>query len=286
MRTRGLVLIAAVAAALLLHAAPVEAFVSQVCIEAQIVQVSADDLFGRTPLAFQYTASRAIIDYAAVDIGVTLPWKLQLAYHDYKFLGSEDNAWTAVAAYEAPADDRDWGWGVLAPEQYWDPDGYDSLWYEGVTGYGYYNVNEQLRLGGFGHLNYAWTDVPGISNELSYGLGAFGSYKLNLSDDAWVAPTLTFMHYGAGQDGWDDSNIFSMGGKLCLTFASNLALEADAFYFIDTTNDLVDDSFLKWDIGLRYAAGDRLNIGGGIGTTENFEDFDRTTIRFDVRLAF
>ena len=176
MRTRGLVLMAVVGAVLLLHVAPGEAFVPQVQIEAQIVQVSQDDLFGRTPLAFQYTAARAVIDYAAVKVPVQLPWQFELAYHDYKFLGGDDTAWTAVGAYET-AVDTTWGWGVLVPEQYWDPDGYGCLWYEGITGYGYYNVNDQLRLGGFGHVNYAWSDVPGIDDELSYGVGAFGSSR-------------------------------------------------------------------------------------------------------------
>jgi hypothetical protein len=282
MRTRGL-LLAGVFAVALLCAAPVGAFVP-IELHTQ-VQYSADDLFGRTPLAFQYTTSRAVIDYAAVDMGTTLPWKLQVAYHDYKFGGSDDEAWTALGAYETRVNDV-WGWGVQVPEQYWDPEDYDSIWYEGVTGYGYYNVTEQLRLGGFGHVNYAWTDVPGMSDELSYGFGAFGSYKLSLGDTAWVAPAFTFMHYSPGQEGWDDSNVFWLGSKLDVGIATGLGVEADLFYAADSTNDLIDDSFWKWDVGLRYAVSDKVELAGGVGTTESFENFDRTTIRLGARVEF
>lgn len=284
MRTRGLVLIAAFAAALLLHAAPVEAYVPQVHIEAQIAEVNADDLIGRTPLAFQYTVTRAVRDYAAPRLDITLPVRGELAFNNYEFRSDGGEAWTALGAYERSV--NAWGWGVQVPEQYWTPDEFDEWLFEGVTPYAYYNVNEVARVGAFGHFNYVFSDVE-AAEELSWGLGAFGSYKFSVTDAFTFTPTAVYTHYAAGQDNWDDSDILSLGTRLKFALKTDLNLYTTFFYTADATNDAGDDSFWEWEAGVNYRASEKFKIMAGFGTTEGYEDFkDAWTFRLGARLKF
>ena len=282
MRMRGLVLVLALATVFVLGVSGAHAFVP-VQLQTQI-QYSADDVLGRTPQAFQYTVNRAIRDYAAPRLDARLPWTIKLAYNSDDYFGTDDATWTGLLAYEQPV--NQWGWGFQAPEQYTDRSGYDSLWYEGVTGYAYYDLDTYGRIGGFGHFNYAWSNVTGLEDEFSYGAGLFGSYRINFSEAAWITPTLTFTYYSPGQTNWDDSTIFSVGTRLDYAASANLGLWAKLFYNADTSNDAIDDSYLDWRIGLNYLATDRITIGGGVGTTESFEDFDRTTFEMSVRMTF
>ncbi len=282
MRTIGLVLALALIA--IPRVSGASTCTSQVLIEARILEVDAHDLFGCTPQAFPYTVNRAIRDYAAPRFDLQLPWTFKLAYNNDDYLGTDDPTWTGLLAYERPV--NQWGWGVQAPEQYTDRSGYGSLWYEGVTGYAYYDLDTYGRVGGFGHINYAFSDVDGLDNELSYGAGLFASYRYNFSDAAWLTPTVSFTYYSPGQANWDNSTIFSVGTRLDYSASANLGLWAKLFYNADTSNDALDDSYLDWGIGLNWLATDRIEVGGGIGTTESFEDFDRMTIQIGVRMTY
>ena len=55
---------------------------------------------------------------------------------------------------------------------------------------------------------------------------------------------------------------------------------------MDTTNDALDDSFLDWEVALEYTAGEGIDILGGFGTTENFENFDCTIFRIGAGISF
>ena len=282
MTMRKVLWLIAATAVLVLVAAPSQAFVQQVQIEAQIAQVNADDLLSRTPLAFQYTVNRYVRDYAAVR-GDGLPWRVDLAYNNYDFLGNDGRAWTGLLAYNRPV--NAWGWGVQVPEQYWSEDEFEDWLFEGVTPFAYYDVNG-LRVGGFGHFNYAFTDTEG-ADEFSYGLGGFGSYKLNLTDKAWLTPTFVYTHYSPGQDSWDDSDIFTLGTSIDYRLSDTLGLYGKFFYTMDTSNDLIDDSFWEWQVGAHYQAAESVEIGGSFGTTEGFASFEEAwTFRLNFGFRF
>jgi len=283
MRLRKVLWLITVTAVLVLVAAPARAFVPQVQIEAQIVQLNADNLLSRTPLAFQYTVARYVRDYAADTRDSTFPWRGELAYNNYEFLGESGHAWTALVQYRQPV--NAWGWGVQVPEQYWSTDEFEDWLFEGVVPYAYYDVND-LRIGGFGHLNYALTDFSG-GEEFSYGLGVFGSYKLSLADSWWLTPTAVYMHYSPGQDTWDDSNVLTLGARVDYGLSGTLGLYGKFFYTMDTSNDAIDDSFWEWQVGAQYQATDNIEIGGSIGTTEGYDSFDEArTYRFNVGFRF
>jgi len=269
MKERTVLSLVAVTAVLVLVAAPAQAFVQQT--QTQIALVNSDDLLSRTPLAFQYTVNRYVRDYAA-DLrgGYTLPWRVDLTYNKYEFLGQDSPTWTGLVQYKRPVDA--WGWGVQVPEQYWSEDEFEDWLFEGITPFAYYDVNG-LRVGGFGHFNYAFTDTEG-GDEFSYGLGGFGSYKLNLTDKAWLTPTFVYTHYSPGQDSWDDSNILTLGTRIDYGLSDTLGLYGKFFYTMDTSNDLIDDSFWEWEAGAHYQATESVEIGGSFGTTEGFASFE------------
>jgi len=284
MKARGLFLVAAVTAALVLHAAPSAAFVPQVQIQAQIAEVQSDDIIAWTPLAYQYTVTRAVRDYAAPRLGTDFPLRGELAYNNYEFGANSGEAWTALGAYERPV--NAWGWGVQVPEEYWTPDEFDDWLFEGVTPYAYYNVNEVARVGAFGHLNYVFSDVEG-AEELSWGIGAFGSYMFKPTEGFTITPTAVYTHYAAGQDNWDDSDIFTLGAKLKFSLTTKLDLRGSFFYTADATNDAVDDSFWEWELGVNYLATDKIKLLAGFGTIEGYDDFEEAwTIRLGGQLSF
>jgi hypothetical protein len=279
MRMRVAVVLVAVAAATLV-ASGAAAFE---LVELQ-TQLSAWDVYGATPQAYQYTVHRGIRDYAALRLGAGLPYQIELAYNDDRIGGSSDETWTGLLNYERPVDG--WGWGLQTPEQYSDRSGYGSLWYEGVSAYGYYNLDTDARVGGYVNLNYAWSDVAAIDDELSWGVGVFGSYPFKVSDAVQITPAAVFTHYAAGQTEFEDSNIFSLGGGVDFSVTHELTLQAKIFYNTDTSNDVVDDTYWDWEAGVSYKVGDTWEIRGSIGTTESFAQFDRTTFKISAGLKF
>lgn len=272
-----------VAFAAILLGAPMAAAEENLQLQLQI-ELAARDLYSATPQAYQYTAHRAIRDYAALPFLVKQPYLLELAYNDDEIGGLSDETWTAVLNYERTMDG--WSWGVQPVEQYTDRAPFGSLWYEGVNGYAYYKVDEFSRVGGYLNLNYAWSDVVGIDDELSWGLGAFASYEFNLSDAACITPAAVFSHYSAGQTGFEDSNIISVGARFDYDVSANVTLLGRLFYNTDTSNDAVDDSFVDWEAGFNYRIDESWDISGAIGTTESFSDFSRTTYKVSVGFTF
>jgi hypothetical protein len=279
MRT-AIVLVAAAAATLMATGAAAFELVE---LQTQI-QLDSWDVYGGTPQAYQYTVHRAIRDYAALRLGAGLPYQIELAYNDDKIGGSSDETWTGLLNYERPVDG--WGWGLQVPEQYADRSGYGSLWYEGVSAYGYYNLDTDARVGGYANVNYAWSDVLGIDDKVSWAVGAFGSYPLKVSDAVQITPAAVFTHYATGQDGFQDSDIFSLGGGVDYAVTPGVTLQAKLFYNTDRTNDLVDDTYWDWEIGVSYKPADTWEIRASAGTTESFSQFDRTTFRISAGFQF
>lgn len=291
MRTKGLLWSAVVAAVVLLGAAPAGAFVPEETDARQDDDFDRADLdrnwisISETPIAYQYSVLRKIREYVALRGAEGYPWQADVTYNNDRVGRKDKDTWVMTLAYERPVSDT-WGWGIQSVEQYGDVYHDKALWYEGVTGYSYYDATPAIRVGGYVNLNYAWSDLRNVDNELSYGVGAFGSYKAQVSDKVIITPAVLYQYYNARQNRFDDSSVLSVGARADFGITDKLWANGELFYNAEGTNGSVDDSFLDWQVGLSYRVTAGWDLYAWYGTTESFESFDRKSFTVGVKATF
>ncbi len=242
------------------------------------------DLISRTPLSFPHTVTRTVRDYATSDWD-GFRWRGRLVYNDFEFGYLDNNLWTAAGGYQRPM--GNWGWGFFVPEEFWDPEYGESILYEGFVPYGYYNINDRLRFGGFAEFDYPFSDCDDIvQKEFSYGFGLFASYRIPLWPTVTMTPRSVITRYTTGQEDWDDSLIFSLGTDLRFSFADKWSWDAKIYYTTDTENDTIDDSFWELGTSLNYRFTDKIGLSAGFDTIEDFESFELKRFYMDARLSF
>ena len=286
MNARSVLWIAVFAAVLVVLTGPAGAFVPQVSLNLQIAEVNAEEVFGQTPMAFQYRVADSL-RYGVTSTG-RLPWTFVLRYDDFSIGDEDGDAWTAVVGYRQSYDD--FIWGIKMVEEYWDPFGFDNVLYEGVAPYFSYR-KDALTVGGYVVGAYAFSDEPAIQEEFSYGIGGAGAYKLVVNNKLTVIPRLGFQYYDSGQEGWEES--FSITADVGLKFdlSEKWTLGATFDYTMETADDVMDANW--YGLGLKISTTFNEKVGGfaGIKTTQGFdtpggEELDDTTLTFGVRLQF
>lgn len=247
------------------------------------------EVMTQTPSSFPHTWTRMGRYYTTWDLdSAGSRWRGELTYNDIQLDSSDITYWTGGLAYQRPYDT--WGWGFVVPEQYWgDFDDDDSEWmiYEGIMPYGYYQVNRRFRIGVLGEVDYLFSDGIEFDEEFSYGFGGFGSYRIDLGSKVTIMPKAIVTYYNPGQDGRDNSIIFSLGGRLRYSLLANLNLDLYAFYTTDTENDdLLDDTYVDLGALLNFRVSDKIEFSGGYETTQEFDDYERNAFKVGLTYNF
>jgi hypothetical protein len=245
--------------------------------------VRVQNLFGKTPAAFQYTVLRAMRGIV-VQPAPGKRAQLGVSYQDFDFASLNDNLWTIRAAYEQTQ--SPWGWGLLAPLQVWDLSDLGDLLQLGLAPHAFAYVGDIVRLDGFFELDRSNSDVDGIEDATSYGVGGSASARFEVTQGVTICPVGMHEHYWTGQDGQDDSNVFSAGATAQVAAGGSFSFDLHGFFTLDTTNDELDGSY--WE----YGASVTVTVAKGWGITVGYEGiagaegFDSNTFSVDAQVDF
>ena len=294
MKARTVLSIVVFVAVVVLRAAPSMAYIAQPQVQVDFnSDYRAMEWFGESPVAYQYKVAHSM------RYGVTgssnYPWSFMLSYDDFDYAGQDGTAWTAVVGYRSPRDRYEealeaLAWGIRMIEEYWNPDEYDTVLYEGIAPYVSYKY-EDFTVGGYILGGYTFSDEQEVEKEFFYGIGAAGSYKWQFMDDWQLVPRLSAQYYDSGQPGWEESLSITADIRLKYDISDRLAIGATFEYTVETADDVVDSNW--YGVGLKISGTLRDNLRGyaGVRTTQGFDgpdgaEFDDFTVIGGLQVKF
>lgn len=245
--------------------------------------LTAADLFGKTPEAFQYRVLRSMRRIAVLG-APTQRVRFGIGYNDFEFGPYDGNAWTFDVAYEQTQ--SPWGWGLLSPTQLWDISGLNDLLQIGLAPYVFTYINETVRVSGFVEVDLTNSDITGIGDETSYAAGGSVSAVLTVADMVTITPVGIVEQYWAGQDGQDDSTILQVGSDVAIDLGEQFDITLYGFYTIDTQNDDLDDSFFEYGASLTFTIAEGWGLTVRYEGTTGAEEFDANRIFVDAQYDF
>jgi len=247
------------------------------------VTLRVQQLFGKTPAAFQYTVLRAMRQIV-VQPAPGKRVRFGVGYQNFDFASLDDNIWSFRGAYEQTQ--SPWGWGLLAPAQLWELTDFDDLLQLGVIPHAFTYVNDIVRLDGFIEVDRSNSDILGIDDATSYGAGGSASARLEVTEGVTICPVGMYEHYWTGQDEQDDSSIFTAGADVDVAAGETFKLDVYGYFTLDTKNDDLDGSY--WE----YGASVTITVAEGWGVTIGYEgmagaeEFDSNTFYVDAQVDF
>jgi hypothetical protein len=224
--------------------------------------LSVTDLYGKTPSAFQYRVLRSFRQLALLDAPAKRI-RLGIGYDDFDFATLSGNAWTFDVGFERTQ--SPWGWGLLSPSQVWDISGLNDLRQIGLAPYVFTYINETIRLSGFAEIDTTNSDIVGIGDDTSYGVGGTASALFKASEAVTIAPVGMVQYYATGQDGQDDSLTLVLGTDLDVVLGGQFTIDAYGYYTYENQNSDLDDSFFEYGASLTFT------ISKGWGVTVGYE---------------
>jgi hypothetical protein len=233
--------------------------------------LSAADLFGKTPGAFQYRVLRSLRQLALLDAPEKRA-RFGVGYEDFDFGTLSGNAWTFDVGFERTQ--SPWGWGLLSPSQVWDIDGFDDLLQIGLAPYVFTYINETIRLSGFGEIDMTNSDIAGIGDETSYGLGGSASALFKAGGAVTIAPIGMVQYYATGQEGQDDSLALMLGANLDVVLGEQFDIDVYGFYTYENQNDDLDDSFFEYGASFTFTISEGWGVTVGYEATASADEYD------------
>jgi hypothetical protein len=257
-----IVLCLAIAALACTVLSPAPARGSAPTLQAAVPTLTAADLFGKTPEAFQYRVLRSYRTLSTLEMPQQRV-RFGAGFESFDFGGSEGDIWTFDAAYERTLSPT--GWGVLVPSQLWDVEELNDLVQIGIAPHVFTYINETIRLGGFVDLDTTNSDIAGIGDDISYGIGGSASALFKPSDIITIAPVALVEYYWTGQDAQDDSAIVQAGVQFALRPGEHFGFDLYGYFTYDSENNDLDDSFWEFGASLTFT------ISEGWGLTVGYE---------------
>jgi hypothetical protein len=245
--------------------------------------LTAADLYGKTPEAFQYRVLRSMRRIAVLDAPMQRA-RFGIGYNDFEFGTYDGEAWTFDVAYERTQ--SPWGWGLLSPSQLWDISGLDDLLQIGLAPYVFTYVSDTVRVSGFVEVDLTNSDIAGIGDETSYAVGGTVSATLTVSEMLTIAPVGIFEQYWAGQDGQDDSTIFQVGSDVAIDLGEQFDIAIYGYYTFDSQNDDIDDSFFEYGASLTFMIAESWGVTVGYEGTSGAEEFEADRVYVDAQYDF
>ncbi len=241
------------------------------------------------PSAFQYDLIRAlrpIVVQGAPGQRV----RFGLGYEDLEVGTLDGTSWSFVGAFERTQ--SPWGWGVLLPGQNVSLEGVlgtvgvdEEFWQGGVMPYVFSTLGGRGRAGGFVELDFTSSDLAGIGDVTSYAAGAFCSAQFEVGENVTIAPAGFYEHYWTGQDGQDDSDIFTLGPQVEVSLGG-FDLSVYGFFTLDTTNDALDGTFWEYGATVTFTIAEGWGITIGYEGTAGADEFDSNKVTVDAQWDF
>jgi len=245
--------------------------------------LTAADLFGKTPEAFQYRVLRSYRKLAALEVPEQRI-RFGAGYESFDFGALEGDAWTFDFGYERTLSPT--GWGILVPSQLWDMSGLDDLLQIGIAPYAFTYVNETIRVGGFVELDMANSDVAGIGDDTSYGIGGSASALFKPAEIVTIAPVGLVEYYRTGQDGQDDSAIVQAGVQLGVAPGQRFEFGAYGYLTYDAQNDALDGTFWEYGASVTFTITKGWGVTAGYEGVSGADEFDTDRFFVDAQYDF
>ncbi|MBN1917658.1 MAG: hypothetical protein JW889_07100 [Verrucomicrobia bacterium] len=263
--------------------APMPARGAAAMLQATPPTLTAADLFGGTPEAFQYRVLRSYRKVAALEIPQQRI-RFGVGYEDLSFGAFDGNAWTFDLGYERTM--SPWGWGVLVPSQLWDLSGLEDLLQLGFAPYAFTYVNETIRVGGFVEIDFTNSDIAGIGDDTSYGLGGSASALFKPADIVTIAPVGLVEYYRTGQDSQEDSAIVQAGVQVAVTPGEHFDFDLYGYFTYDAQNDDLDGTFWEFGASLTFTITEGWGVTVGYEAVTGADEFDADRFFVDAQYDF
>jgi len=271
------------AAAVLALAMLTPALAALPTLQQTVPTVTAADLFGKTPEAFQYRVLRSYRKLSVLEMP-TQRIRFGAGYENFDFGVLDGDAWTFDAGYERTLSPT--GWGLLVPAQIWDISGLDNLLQLGLAPYAFTYVNETIRVGGFVELDFTNSDIASIGDDTSYGIGGSASALFKPSEIVTIAPVGLVEYYWTGQPGQDNSAILQAGVQVGVAPGEHFDFDLYGYFTYDAQNDDLDGTFWEYGASVTFTITEGWGVTVGYEAVSGADEFDVDRFTIDAQYDF